>query len=99
MNGLSTASRSRLARGLPRLVTVAGILAICLGSSSRSCSLGGSSSDDDEPSFVAQLLVQDSAGQITDSFERGELIQFVLTVRNRLDRSVDVDFDTGRTSD
>lgn len=87
---------------MPRVVTVLGILAICLGAESNSCSLrdglGGGGSDN-EPSFVTQLQIQDSAGQGTDSFQRGEQIQFVLTVRNRLNRSASIDFTTARTSD
>jgi hypothetical protein len=89
-------------RALPRLLTVLGILAICLGSSSRSCSLNNSSGGGgggDEPSFVTQLLVQDSAGQQTDSFQRDEIIQFTLTVRNRLNRAAEVDFPSARTFD
>lgn len=93
--------RNRWRRGLPRLLTVLGILAVSLGATSRSCSLrdgiGGGS--DDEPSFVTQLLVQDTANQTTDSFDRGEIIQFVLTVRNRLNSTATIDFPTARTTD
>lgn len=89
------------ARSVPRVLTVIGILAICLGSSSRSCTLGGigGGGNGDDPSFVTELTLQDINGQITDSFERDEQIEMVLTVRNRLDRSVSVDFETTRTSD
>lgn len=93
--------QGRWRRSFPRLVSVLGIVAICMGATSNSCSLrdgiGGGS--DDEPSFVAQLLIEDSAGQQTDSFDRGEQIQFVLTVRNRLSSSASIDFTTARTSD
>jgi hypothetical protein len=88
-------------RSLPRLLTVLGILAICTGAStSRSCSIGSDDNDDgDEPDFVTSLEIQDASGQITDTFERGELIQMVLTVRNRRDESVTVEFPTTRTFD
>jgi Intracellular proteinase inhibitor len=93
---------SQIRRSLPRLLTVLGILAICTGaSSSRSCSgIGGNDDDDgDEPDFVTRLEIQDASGQITDTFERGELIQMVLTVRNRRDETVTVEFPTTRTFD
>jgi Intracellular proteinase inhibitor len=90
-------------RSLPRLLTVLGIIVICTGtSSSRSCSSGiggGGDDDDDEPDFVTRLEIQDANGQITDTFERGELVQMVLTVRNRRDEVVSVDFPTTRTFD
>lgn len=91
-----------LRRSLPRLLTILGILAICTGSSTnRSCSLSDRNDGDggDEPDFVTRLEIQDSSGQITDTFERGELIQMVLTVRNRRDTAVSVDFPTTRTFD
>lgn len=91
-------------RSLPRLLTVLGILAICTGAStSGSCSLrdrlGGDGGSGDEPDFVTRLQIQDASGQITDTFERGDLIQMVLTVRNRRDTVVTVEFPTTRTSD
>jgi hypothetical protein len=96
------------ARPLPRLIAVIGVLMICLGSSSRSCSfLGGSSDDDDddgnggndEPSFVTTLELRNSEGEIADRFERGEQIQMILSVRNRLDSSPVIEFPTTRMSD
>lgn len=89
------------ARSMPRVLTVVGILAICLGSNSRSCAFGGigGGGSGDDPSFVTELTLQDINGQITDSFDRDESIEMVLTVRNRLDSEVSVDFDTTRTSD
>ena len=53
----------------------------------------------DDASFVAQLQIQDANGDITDTFDRGETIIFVLTVRNRLDTSASAEFTTTRTSD
>jgi Intracellular proteinase inhibitor len=86
---------------MPRLLTVLGLLTICMGSTSSSCtSLFRTGSDDsDDPSFVAQLQLQDANGDVTDTFERGETIVFVLTVRNRLDTSASAEFTTTRTSD
>lgn len=91
-------------RSLPRLLTVCGILAICTGAStSSSCSfrdrIGGDGDDGDNPDFATRLEIQDAGGQITDTFERGELIQMVLTVRNRRNEAVTVEFPTTRTFD
>lgn len=90
--------------GWRRYTTLIGILVICAGttSSNRSCSLGSSNSDGDggnDPTFVATLQLQDTTGDATDSFERGGLIQMILTVRNRRDTSESMDFSDSRTSD
>jgi hypothetical protein len=89
---------------LPRLATIAGMLVICLGATgSNSCTFFGKSSgsggSNGSLSFVTQLRLQNPGGEITNSFQRGERVEMVLTVRNRLDRTVQVDFTTGRTSD
>jgi hypothetical protein len=84
---------------LSRLLAVSGMLAICIGASSQSCSVGSDGSDGDRPSFVTELSLQDLDLQVTDSFERGGPITLVLTVRNRLDTSVEVDFPSARTFD
>ena len=87
-------------RGVPRLLTVLGLAAICMGSTSRSCSLANNDGDGgDDPSFVAHLEIRDVNGDQTDSFDRGESIDFVLTVRNRLDTTATAEFTTTRTSD
>ncbi len=75
------------------------MLAICIGASSQSCSFGSDSGGSDRPSFVTELSLQDLDGQVTDSFERGDPITLVLTVRNRLGTSVEVDFPSARTFD
>lgn len=90
--------------GWRRLVTLVGILVICAATTSnnRSCSLGrsGNSGDGgDDPTFVATLQVQDTNGDITDTFSRGELIQLILTVRNRRDTTETIDFTDSRQSD
>ncbi len=90
--------------GWRRCATLLGIFVICAGtaSSNRSCSLGRSDNSGDggdDPTFVATLQLQDTQGNVTDTFERGELIQMVLTVRNRRDTTETVDFDDTRTSD
>ena len=91
-------------RGWRRLATFVSIFVICAGTttSNRSCSLGsrGNSGDGgDDPTFVATLQLQDTTGNITDSFERQELIQMILTVRNRRDTNESIDFTDSRTSD
>ena len=86
--------------GWRRVATLVGILVICAGqSSSRSCSFG--SSDDsgdggDDPTFVTTLQLQDTEGNVTSSFQRGELIQMILTVRNRRETTETVEFDDSR---
>lgn len=91
--------------GWRRLATLVGILAICAGTttSNRSCSLGGSGNNSgdggDDPTFVATLQLQDTTGNVTDSFQRQQLIQMILTVRNRRDTTETIDFTDSRTSD
>ena len=94
------AQLSRLRRSAPRLITVVGVLAICLGSSSKSCRLITDNIENrDDLSFAVALTTQDQGGQITDSFEDGEPIQFVMTVRNELETAATIEFPTGRQTD
>lgn len=83
---------------VPRLLAILSILAICLGASASSCSLGGKD-DPNSPDFVTELQLQDDAGLITDTFEQGESITLVLTVRNRLNSTATVEFSDARTYD
>jgi hypothetical protein len=90
--------------GWRRVATLVGIFVICAGtaSSNRSCSFG--SSDDsgdggDDPTFVTTLQLQDNEGNVTSSFQRGEQIQMILTVRNRRDTTETVEFTDSRQSD
>jgi hypothetical protein len=90
--------------GWRRFATLVGILAICAATTSnnRSCSLGRSDNSGDggdDPTFVATLQVQDTNGDVTDTFSRNELIQLVLTVRNRRDTTETIDFTDSRQSD
>ena len=91
--------------GWRRLATLIGILAICAGTttSNRTCSLPGSGSNSgdggDDPTFVTTLQLQDTQGNVTDSFQRQELVQMILTVRNRRDTTETIDFTDSRTSD
>jgi len=91
--------------GWRRLATLLGIMVICAGTttSSRSCSGFGSSNNNgdggNDPTFVATLQLQNTTGEITDSFERQQLIQMILTVRNRRDTTETMDFTDSRTSD
>ncbi|MGH8284888.1 MAG: BsuPI-related putative proteinase inhibitor, partial [Steroidobacteraceae bacterium] len=85
---------------LPRLLTVLGVMGICLGASSSSCDFGGSSNGDrGSPSFVADLTLRTSAGSISDTFDQGDEIELTLTVRNRLNSAATVQFPSARTSD
>jgi hypothetical protein len=90
--------------GWRRVATLVGIFVICAGtaSSNRSCSFG--SSDDsgdggDDPTFVTTLQLQDNEGNVTNSFQRGESIQMILTVRNRRDTTETIEFTDSRQSD
>jgi hypothetical protein len=90
--------------GWPRLLTLLGILTICAASttSNRSCSLGSSNNSGDggnDPTFVATLQLQDSSGDVSDSFERGATVTMILTVRNRRDTTQTIDFNDSRTRD
>ena len=90
--------------GWRRCATLVAILVICAGTttSNRSCSLGGSNNGGDggdDPTFVATLQLQNSTGDVTDSFDRGGTIQMVLTVRNRRDTTETIDFTDSRTRD
>ena len=90
--------------GWRRYATLVAILVICAGTttSNRSCSLGGSNNGGDggdDPTFVATLQLQNSTGDVTDSFDRGATIQMVLTVRNRRDTTETIDFTDSRTRD
>lgn len=97
-------AHARLARfrTVPRLLTVLGVLALCTGASSRSCSFGDSNNGGDggnNPDFVTTLQLQDASGNVTDTFERDELIQMILTIRNRTNDTQTLTFDTSRQSD
>ncbi|HEY7640610.1 MAG TPA: BsuPI-related putative proteinase inhibitor [Steroidobacteraceae bacterium] len=90
--------------GWRRWLTLLGILVICAGASStNSCSLNNSNNNSgdggNDPTFVATLQLQNSTGDVTDSFERGETIQMILTVRNRRDTTETIDFTDSRTRD
>lgn len=83
---------------LARIVAVTALVSLCMGADSSSCSLNKSSSGS-KPSFVADLTLRNSAGEITNSFTRGAPITMVFTIRNRLDTPATVEFTTTRTSD
>jgi hypothetical protein len=92
-------------QGWRRFATLLGILVICAGTttSNRSCNLGSSNNNSgdggDDPTFVATLQLQNSSGDVSNSFDRGATIQMVLTVRNRRDTTQTIDFTDSRTRD
>lgn len=87
-------------RMVSRLLTVLGLLTLCLGATSSSCSLNdGNGSSGSRPSFVADLSLRNSRNEIVETFSRGEPITMVLTIRNRLDTPASVEFSSARTSD
>jgi hypothetical protein len=77
-----------------RLLIVAGLMAACLGASSSSCSFGdgGDGGSGIGPSFATTLAID-------DTFDLGEPVEMVLSVRNRLDTPATVQFASGRQSD
>jgi hypothetical protein len=77
-----------------RLLLAAGLMAACLGASSSSCSFGGSGDGASGigPTFVTTLAVD-------ESFDLGEPVVMVLSVRNRLGTPATVEFSTTRQSD
>lgn len=89
---------------LPRIVTVLGLMAICLGAATtdNSCSirdfLKGNGNNDNQ-SFVTQLALINPNDQETDTFDFGEHVTMQLTVRNTSDNTAEVQFPTTRTSD
>jgi hypothetical protein len=90
--------------GWRRIATLVGIFIICAGtaSSNRSCSFGSSDNSGDggdDPTFVTTLQLQDIEGNVTNSFQRDEQIQMILTVRNRRDTTETVQFTDSRQSD
>jgi hypothetical protein len=83
-----------------RLLLAAGLIAACLGASSSSCSFGGGDGGSGiGPSFATTLAIRNNAGTPTATFDRGEPIELLLSVRNRLDTPATVEFPTGRQSD
>jgi hypothetical protein len=87
---------------LPRLVTVVGLVAICMGATSSTCSFNNlinSSGGGNQPSFVVHLQLQDVNGAGSDTFQTSDPITMVMTIRNRLSTSASVEFPTGRQSD
>lgn len=83
-----------------RLLIAAGLMAACLGASSSSCSFGnGDGGSGIGPSFATTLAIRDSSGTPTATFDRGEPIELLLSVRNRLGTPATVQFPSSRQSD
>jgi hypothetical protein len=49
-----------------------------------------------DPRFVAELVLKNAAGEVRNEFARGEPIHFELTVRNRSDEEVVMQFPSAR---
>ena len=91
-----------MARALfSRVLTVLGVMTLCLGATSSSCSLNGNDDGDggDDPSFVTTLTLRGSGNTDATSFNREETITLVLTVRNRLSTAATIEFTDGRQDD
>ena len=69
-------------RRLLRLVF--GIAAVAMLLGNNNCSKNSSS---DAPQFVTSLAVQNTSGQPSTAFSKGETIQFVITIRSRSDQA------------
>jgi hypothetical protein len=65
-------------RRILRTLAALSALALLLGNSN--CSKNDSS---DAPQFVTSIALQDSSGQPTTVFAKGDTVQFVITIRNR----------------
>lgn len=82
-----------------RVLAVFALMAAGLGATSSSCQFGDSDGSGSGPSFVTDLTLRNASGETSESFDRGERIELVLTVRNRRDTPVTVQFPSARTSD
>jgi hypothetical protein len=78
---------------------VLGAVWVVTGGSQYSCSSDGTGrisnrdlDSGDGPTFTTTLVLRDTAGAETYTFQRGETIRFELTVRNRTDTAVHVQF-------
>jgi hypothetical protein len=83
----------------PMMARLAMLFGICLFTAGAqfSCSSDGTANirDDDldsgdGPRFSTRLVLRDSGGAETYTFQRGDLITFELTVRNRTDQTVTI---------
>lgn len=86
-----------------RLVAI-GTVVLFTSGAQTSCSTGDVSQIPDEdnadvPTFTTTLVLRDSAGVAKNSFQEGELITFELSVRNRTDQPVELDFPNGHQYD
>jgi hypothetical protein len=87
---------------MARILTV-GVVAAVTSGSQVSCSSGDGSRLDvgdihsgSGPTYTTTLTLRNSAGAETYSFQRGELITFELTLRNRTRETVHLDFASGQ---
>ena len=85
-----------------------GLLAMMASTSFFSCKSGTQVGDGIDvpvpapvggPTFTTTLVLRDSSGAEKTQFQRGELITFELTVRNRTAQPVDVSLSTTQASD
>lgn len=90
---------------IARLFALAAVVVVTSGSQ-FSCSTGDTSllpprdiDSGDGPTFTTLLALRDSAGTERSRFDRGELITFELTVRNRTAETVTVSLGSTQTSD
>jgi hypothetical protein len=100
--GRTSEGTTRSSPRLPRLLTVAGLVAICMGATASTCSFNNivkSSGGGSQPSFVVNMQLQDVNGSGSDTFQVGDPITMVMTIRNRLDTSATIEFPTARQSD
>jgi hypothetical protein len=102
---MNTQAKESLARLARRSVAIIGIILICAGTvtTNNSCTVDGifgkGSASGSDMRFSTHLRVRTTAGDDTDSFQRGDEIQLVLTVRNRSGSSRTLNFTTTRISD
>ena len=87
-----------------RLVAIGAVALFTSGAQTR-CSTGdmndipGDDDNADVPTFTTTLVLKDSAGEASSAFPENEPITFELSVRNRTNQPVEIDFRSGQQYD
>jgi hypothetical protein len=102
--GFSGAHMFEFTRTMIARLLMLGAVCLVTSGSQVSCSSGTSAQvpgggTGNGPTFTTTLVLRDAAGAETNSFSRGDLIRFELTVRNRTDQTVHLTLNSGLQSD
>lgn len=96
---------SKMGHSMMARILAVGVVALVTSGSQVRCSSGDTSQFEDPPgesggpTFATSLLLKDAAGIVRTSFQSGETITLELTVRNRSNAPVQVDFASGHQYD